>query len=497
MVETAVQHAFLSYVHESAEAVEKLASVLTAAGIPVWKDTEALWPGEDWKQKIRSAIEDGSLAFIACFSMSSVSKTKTFMNEELALAIDQFRLRPPGHVWLLPVRLDDCDLPDYDLGGGRTLNSLQRIDLFGPNREANLARLVAAIMGIFGTSTTSPATIAAAIATTNDAERGPRLAEELKLGMTDPTKTIETEELFLGEVKRVIEALKDQERFPLGGGAAPSVVTMVERAQEYDQLVAPLAHAAVTLGAWGAEDHAYLVTRAMSRIAAVTNAVQGGFTALIHLREYALLPVMYAGVIGAVARRNGRMVRAFTLDPQVDINGRSFPLAAATSPWRPFQESDVAASVLARVGISGGTIEERLAEYQQGAGKFYTPISEHLFRQLRPLAEPFVLDEQEYEQLFNRTEGFIGMSELDFAANSDGVPEYRRGHSHWIGRIGHAERYLDEDAGLAPGTVRDVQEQRERWWPLLGGMFGSDWQRAEVAASAWRDNVLDARRRRF
>lgn len=497
MVDNPVQHAFLSYVHENAEAVEKLASVLRAAGIPVWKDTEALWPGEDWKQKIRSAIEDGSLAFVACFSTSSVSKDKTFMNEELALAVDQFRLRPPGHVWLLPVRLDDCDLPNYDLGGGRTLNSLQRIDLFGPNREANLARLVAAIMGIFGTSTTSPATIAAAIATANDAERGPRLAEALKLGMTDPTKMMETEDLFLGEVKTVIEELKDQERFPLGGGAPPNVVAMVERAQEYDQLVAPLAHAAITLGAWGTEDHAVLVARAMSRIAAVTNDVQGGFTALIHLRQYALLPVMYAGVMGAVARRNGRMVRAFTLDPQVDINGRSFALTAATSPWQPFQEADVAASVLARVGINGGTIEERLAEYQRGAGKFYTPISEHLFRALRPLAEPFVLDEQEYEQLFNRTEGFLAMSELDFAANSDVVPEYRRGRSHWIGRIGHAERYLDENAGLAPETVRDVQGQHERWWPLLGGMFGSDWHRAEVVASAWRDNVLAARQRRF
>ncbi|WP_206780570.1 hypothetical protein, partial [Nocardioides sp. XL1] len=238
-------------------------------------------------------------------------------------------------------------------------------------------------------------------------------------------------------------------------------------------------------------------TRAMSRIAAVTNDVQGGFTALIHLREYALLPVMYAGVMGAVARRNGRMVRAFTLDPQVEINGRSFALTAATSPWQPFQEVEVAASVLARVGMSGGTIEERLAEYQKGAGKFYTPISEHLFRVLRPLAEPFVLDDQEYEQLFNRTEGFVAMSELDFAANSDVVAEYRRGRSHWIGRIGHAERYLDENAGLAPDTVRDVQGQRERWWPLLGGMFGGDWHRAEVAASAWRDNVLAARQRRF
>lgn len=453
--------------------------------------------GRGLEAEVRSAIEEGSLAFIACFSASSVAKTKTFMNEELALAVDQIRLMSPGRVWLLPVRLDECELPNYELGGGRTLNSLQRIDLFGSNREANLARLVAAIMGIFGTSTTSSATVAAAIATTKAADRGPRLAEALKAAMTDPTKVMETEDLFLSEVRTVIEGLKDQERFPLGGGAAPTAVSIVERAQEYDRLVAPLAHATVTLGAWGTEEHAVLVTRALSRIAAVTNDVQGGFTALIHLREYALLPIMYAGVMGAVARRNGRMVRAFTSDPHVDVNGRSFALVATTSPWQPFQEAEIAASVLARVGISGGTIEERLAEYQKGAGKFHTPISEHLFRVLRPLAEPFVLDEQEYEQLFNRTEGYLAMSELDFAANSDAVADYRRGRSHWIGRVGHVERWVQYNAGLAPDTVREAQEQREQWWPLLGGMFGGDWQRAEAAVAAWRDNVVAARERRL
>lgn len=136
MPDPKVQHAFVSYVHEDADAVSRLVSVLRAASIPVWKDTEGLGPGEDWQQKIREAIEDGSLAFIACFSTNSVQKPKTYMNAELRLAVDQIRLMAPGQVWLLPVRLDDCELPDFDLGNNRTLNSLQRIDLFGPNREA-------------------------------------------------------------------------------------------------------------------------------------------------------------------------------------------------------------------------------------------------------------------------------------------------------------------------------------------------------------------------
>ena len=150
MPDARVQHAFVSYVREDIDAVDHVVSVLQAASIPVWRDTENLWPGEDWQQKIREAIEDGSLAFIACFSTSSVRKAKTYMNAELNLAVDQIRLMKPGQAWLLPVRLDDCELPHFDLGGSRTLNNLQRIDLFGPKREANLARLISAVMGIFG-----------------------------------------------------------------------------------------------------------------------------------------------------------------------------------------------------------------------------------------------------------------------------------------------------------------------------------------------------------
>jgi hypothetical protein len=41
------QHAFVSYIREDSDAVDQLVSVLRAASIPIWKDTENLWPGED------------------------------------------------------------------------------------------------------------------------------------------------------------------------------------------------------------------------------------------------------------------------------------------------------------------------------------------------------------------------------------------------------------------------------------------------------------------
>jgi hypothetical protein len=352
MSDAPIQHAFLSYVREDADEVEKLVSVLRGASIPVWKDTENLWPGVDWQQKIREAIEDGSLAFIACFSTSSVQKTKSYMNAELNLAVDQIRLMKPGQVWLLPVRLDDCELPNFDIGSNRTLNTLQRIDLFGPNREANLGRLISAVMKIFGTSTTTSASVAAAIAGSGNSERGPLLAEALKAGIGDPGKQMELENLFLDEVRTTVQALKGDTRFP-AAGPAPTVTTLLERAQEYDALVEPLTHAAITLGAWGEESHASLVTRAMKSLAATTQDIRGGLTAYLTLRTYPLLLLLYSGGLGAVGRSNGRMLGAFTTDPTVAVDGRALALPVAITPRRPFADTEAAASVLARVALEG------------------------------------------------------------------------------------------------------------------------------------------------
>ena len=39
-------HAFISYVHEDAAEVDWLQQALESAGVPVWRDTVNLWPGE-------------------------------------------------------------------------------------------------------------------------------------------------------------------------------------------------------------------------------------------------------------------------------------------------------------------------------------------------------------------------------------------------------------------------------------------------------------------
>jgi hypothetical protein len=141
-------HAFLSYVREDSAKVAQLQALLQDAGIPVWRDTADLWPGEDWRAKIRHAITNDALVFLACFSSNSLVRDKSYQNEELALAIEQLRQRSPENPWLIPIRLDSCDIPDRDIGYGRTLRAIQHADLFDDYYEEGARRLIIVVKKI-------------------------------------------------------------------------------------------------------------------------------------------------------------------------------------------------------------------------------------------------------------------------------------------------------------------------------------------------------------
>lgn len=147
------EHVFISFSPEDSPRVDRLRHALQDAGIAVWRDTSDVWPGEDCHLSARRAITNGAVAFLACFSKASLARQKSYQNEELALAIEQLRLRHPESQWLIPIRFDECDIPDIELGCGRGLASIQRVDLFGDDAVDSIARLVSALLRITGSGT--------------------------------------------------------------------------------------------------------------------------------------------------------------------------------------------------------------------------------------------------------------------------------------------------------------------------------------------------------
>jgi TIR domain len=138
-------HVFISYMREDSAEVDKLQRTLEDAGIFVWRDKSSLWPGDDWRARVQDAITRDARVFIACFSSRGAARSKSYQYDELRLAADEMRLRRPGIPWLIPVRFDQCDFPHYYLGAGQTLGSFHVVDLFGPDRDQQLRRLLATV----------------------------------------------------------------------------------------------------------------------------------------------------------------------------------------------------------------------------------------------------------------------------------------------------------------------------------------------------------------
>ena len=129
--------------------VRKLYADLTARGLDPWLDEVDLVPGQIWKEEIPKAIRQAGI-FLACLSSRSVGKVG-YVQNEFRLALSAFGERPPGSIYLIPVRLDDCDVPDLQIPDrGLSLQDIQWVDLW---QEGGFDRLVRAIEHALGVAT--------------------------------------------------------------------------------------------------------------------------------------------------------------------------------------------------------------------------------------------------------------------------------------------------------------------------------------------------------
>jgi TIR domain len=140
------KHVFLSYSHHNKNEVRQLRADLIAAGETVWWD-EDIRGGQDWKQEIRVAMR-ASYAVVVCFSKETEATTESGIYPELLDAIETYRNYAAGQIFLIPVRLSECEIPPVEIDATRTLDRLQRIDLFPPeNRDHGLSLLIDSIRG--------------------------------------------------------------------------------------------------------------------------------------------------------------------------------------------------------------------------------------------------------------------------------------------------------------------------------------------------------------
>jgi hypothetical protein len=122
---------FLRHSTEDKARVRDLYNKLLNDGVDPWLDQEKLVGGTDWSLEINKAIR-GAHAVIVCLSKASITKSG-FVQKEIKRALDVADEQPEGAIFLIPLRLEDCDLPDR-------LRDKQQIDFFAPQGYHRLLR---------------------------------------------------------------------------------------------------------------------------------------------------------------------------------------------------------------------------------------------------------------------------------------------------------------------------------------------------------------------
>lgn len=124
---------FLCHASEDKTRVEEIYRRMQELGFQPWMDKKNLLPGQRWDEEIRRALRASDFVLIF-LSQNSVAK-RGYVQREFKLALDALEEMSEGVIHTIPVRLDNCDVPEQ-------LRKLQWADLFDAE---GFSRIVQAI----------------------------------------------------------------------------------------------------------------------------------------------------------------------------------------------------------------------------------------------------------------------------------------------------------------------------------------------------------------
>jgi formylglycine-generating enzyme required for sulfatase activity len=131
----------LAHASEDKPAVLALYNRLKQAGYKPWLDKKDLIPGQIWRDEIPKAIK-ASQIFLACLSGKSANK-QGYIQRELRIALDILGEMLPGTIFFIPMRLEECEIPDLRLAEvGLNLRDIHRLDYWEEDGFEQLERAI-------------------------------------------------------------------------------------------------------------------------------------------------------------------------------------------------------------------------------------------------------------------------------------------------------------------------------------------------------------------
>lgn len=101
---------FLCHSRDDKPAVRELYRRLRSDEIAPWLDEEDILPGRDWRQEIPKAVRSSDVV-IVCLSQGAASK-RGYIQKEIRYALDVADEQPEETIFIIPLRLEECDVPE-------------------------------------------------------------------------------------------------------------------------------------------------------------------------------------------------------------------------------------------------------------------------------------------------------------------------------------------------------------------------------------------------
>ena len=276
--------------------------------------------------------------------------------------------------------------------------------------------------------------------------------ETLKRHIANPQDQIRLHDLIVEEVERVAAVLPAAE-FATHATGTLTIQEISSRVERYESLTETMRHLLANGTRWGGPQHHDIWMTAIGRIANADQR-QTGDSVLVALRLYPVLLLAYAAGLGFVASGDYPGLAKLLLSPLVrEVGGKKSPLV--NHHLLAIVDSKLHARIL--------------------PSKSPTPLHDHLYALLREPFRRLVLDDADFEEMFDR---FEYLWALTYAV------AHQAGAGHAFGPYGRfLRRYLHwPESAIGARLRQEVEQEQAEWVPLRAGLLGgaSHQQVAEI-----------------
>jgi len=124
---------FICHAKEDTKFISFLCQKLKEKGFSPWLDNQNILPGQNRNIEIRRALKSAQFILV-CLSHNSLTK-RGYLNKEIKWSIDRFEEMLEEDIFLIPVKLEEFELPDY-------FSNIQAVNLY---EEEGFEKLLSAL----------------------------------------------------------------------------------------------------------------------------------------------------------------------------------------------------------------------------------------------------------------------------------------------------------------------------------------------------------------